>query len=126
LRATSCSSWRWVAATTTPIPPSPRSLSTRYFPASTSPGAGEVIGAHLSAPAAPWQLPVLSRLGRPHLPTALPASPFPSPSPSPHPYPPNPVPLPSRPPIYEGRGWGTRVEGEGERERERGRERERE
>ena len=36
--ATRCSSPRWVAATTTPMPPSPRTLSTRYLPATTVPG----------------------------------------------------------------------------------------
>ena len=35
--ATRSSSWRCVAATTTPIPPTPRTFSTRYLPASKSP-----------------------------------------------------------------------------------------
>ena len=37
LSATFSSSWRWCAATTTPMPPTPSTRSTRYLPARTSP-----------------------------------------------------------------------------------------
>ncbi|MEJ7727994.1 MAG: hypothetical protein WKG00_02145 [Polyangiaceae bacterium] len=38
--ATLWSRCTWVAATTTPMPPSPRTRSTRYLPARMEPGAG--------------------------------------------------------------------------------------